>query len=176
MENKIRVLISKEDVEARIQALADQISREYEGRILHLVTVLKGGVFITTELAKRLTVPVTMDFLTASSYGSGTVSSGNVKVVQGLRESLMGKDVLLVEDIIDSGNTLKTLKAQLLQQEPASLKLLTLLDKPSRRTVEGLTVDYCGFTVPDEFIVGYGLDYAEKYRNLPYIGILEFEE
>ncbi len=174
MAEKVNVLLSEEEVDARIRAMGEQISKDYEGKEIHLVCVLKGGTFFMCELAKRITVPVSLDFMAVSSYGSGTESSGTVKIVKDLDEPLMGKDVIVIEDIIDSGRTLSCLLEMLKDRKPASLRLCTLLDKPERRVVD-VPIDYTGFQIPDEFIVGYGLDYAQKYRNLPYIGIVEFE-
>ena len=173
MADKIRVLLKEEEVNARISEIAAQVSRDYEGKCVHLICILKGGVFFTCELAKRLTVPVTLDFMSVSSYGSGTVSSGVVKIVKELDEPLENKDVLIVEDIIDSGRTLAYLIEVLKQRNPASIRLCTLLDKPERRVKKQVSVDYTCFTIPDEFVVGYGLDYDQKYRNLPYIGVIE---
>ena len=173
MEDKIRVLISEEDVNKKISEVAAQISRDYEGREIHLICILKGGVFFTCELAKRITVPVSLDFMSVSSYGAGTVSSGVVKIIKDLDEPLDGKHVIIVEDIIDSGRTLSYLIEVLKQREPASIRLCTLLDKPERRIKKQVKVDYTCFSIPDEFVVGYGLDYAQKYRNLPYIGVVE---
>ena len=172
MEHKISVLISEEEVDAKIRQLGEQISKEYEGEAVHLVCILKGSVFITCELAKRITVPVTMDFMSISSYGDGTKSSGVVKLAKDLDETIEGKNVIVVEDIIDSGRTLSYLLPVLRERKPKSLKLLAFLDKPDRRVKE-VPVDYTGFEIPDEFVVGYGLDYAQKYRNLPYISFLE---
>ena len=172
MAETIRELVSEEEVEKRVCELGRQISEDYAGRQVHLICVLKGGVFFMCELAKRITVPVSMDFMSVSSYGDGTASSGVVKIAKDLDESLEGKDVLIVEDIIDSGRTLSYLIQILEKRGPKSLKLCTLLDKPERR-VKPVTVDYVGFDIPDEFVVGYGLDYAQKYRNLPYIGVVE---
>ena len=176
MEDKIRVLLSEEEVNRRISEVAAQVSRDYEGRCVHMICVLKGGVFFTCELAKRLTVPVSMDFMSVSSYGDDTKSSGVVRIVKDLDESLAGKDVLIVEDIIDSGRTLAYLIEVLKQRGPASINLCTLLDKPERRVKKQVKVDYTCFEIPDEFVVGYGLDYAQKYRNLPYIGVVEIEQ
>lgn len=170
-EHPIDVMYTEEEVEARIIELGRQISKDYEGKSVHMICVLKGGVFFMTELAKRITVPVSMDFMCVSSYGSATKSSGNVIMKKDLDESIEGKDVLVVEDIIDSGRTLSNLLELLKERKPASLKLCTLLDKPDRRVVQ-VDIDYNGFTIPDEFVVGYGLDYDQKYRNLPYIGIV----
>lgn len=172
MAETIRVLISEEDVNKRICEIGEQISKDYEGKQVHLICVLKGGVFFMCELAKRITVPVSMDFMSVSSYGADTKSSGVVKIVKDLDEPLKGKDVLIVEDIIDSGRTLYYLIDMLQKRNPESIRLCTLLDKPDRRVKE-VKVDYVGFNIPDEFVVGYGLDYAQKYRNLPYIGVVE---
>ena len=173
MSERVRTMIEEERVAARIRELGEAISQEYEGREIHLICVLKGDVFFMCELAKRITVPVTMDFMSVSSYGSGTSSSGVVRIVKDLDQPLEGKDVLIVEDIIDSGRTLGYLIEILKKRHPKSLRLCTLLDKPERRVVDNVQVDYCGFQIPDEFVVGYGLDYAQKYRNLPYIGVVE---
>ena len=173
MSEKIHVMIDEETVEKKVREMAAQISREYEGKTLHLICILKGSVFFACDLAKRITVPVTLDFMSASSYGDGTQSCGRVKIVKDLDESLEGRDVLVVEDIIDSGRTLSYLLQVLQLRRPASLRLCTLLDKPERR-VSPVKVDYTGFEIPDEFVVGYGLDYAQRYRNLPYIGRVEF--
>ena len=175
MAEKIKVLISEEEVDARIRELGEKISKEYEGKQIHLICVLKGGVFFMCELAKRITVPVSMDFMCVGSYGDGTKSSGVVRLAKDLDESIENKEVLIVEDIIDSGNTLYYLMDVLRQRKPASLRLCTLLDKPDRR-VKDVHVDWTGFEIPDEFVVGYGLDYAQKYRNLQYIGVIEVEE
>ena len=172
MAESIKVLVPEEEVDARIRALGEQISKDYEGKQIHLICVLKGGVFFMCELAKRITVPVSMDFMCVGSYGDGTKSSGVVRIAKDLDESIEGKDVLIVEDIIDSGNTLYYLMDVLQRRKPAIHHLCTLLDKPDRR-VKDVKVDYTGFEIPDEFVVGYGLDYAQKYRNLPYIGVVE---
>ncbi len=174
MAERIKVLLSEEEVDKRIQEIGEQISKDYAGKQVHLVCVLKGGAFFLCELAKRITVPVSLDFMAVSSYGGDTKSSGVVKIVKDLDESLKGKDVLVVEDIVDSGRTLSYLMEMLRDRGPASLKLCTLLDKPDRRVID-VNVDYTGFQIPDEFVVGYGLDYDQRYRNLPYIGIVEFE-
>ena len=175
MAEKINVLFSEEEVDARIRQMGEQISRDYAGREVHLICVLKGGSFFMCELAKRITVPVFLDFMSVSSYGSETKSSGVVKIVKDLDAPLKGKDVIVVEDIVDTGHTLSYLLEMLKGRDPASLRLCTLLDKPDRRVVE-VPVDYTGFVIPDKFIVGYGLDYDQKYRNLPYIGTVEFEQ
>ena len=174
MAERVEVLLSEEVVDARIREIGEQISKDYAGKQVHLVGVLKGSVFFICELAKRITVPVTMDFMSVSSYGSDTKSSGVVRIVKDLDESIKGKDVIVIEDIVDSGNTLSYLLEMLNDREPASLALCTLLDKPERRR-KPVHVDYTGFQIPDEFVVGYGLDYDQKYRNLPYVGIVKFE-
>lgn len=174
MSEKISVLISKEDIEKRIREMGKEISEYFKGEEVHLVSVLKGGVFFTCELAKNLTVPVSIDFMSVSSYGNDTKSSGVVKVIKDLDEPIEGKNVLVVEDIIDSGRTLSYLLDNLKSRKPKSLHLCTLLDKPDRRVVE-VSVDYTGFEIPDEFVVGYGLDYMQHYRNLPYIGVVELD-
>ena len=176
MADRIRVLLTEEEVDRRINEMAAEISEEYEGRQIHLICILKGGVFFTCELAKRLTIPVSLDFMSVSSYGSGTKSSGVVKIIKDLDEPLEGKNVIIVEDIIDSGRTLAYLIEVLKQRGPADIRLCTLLDKPERRVKKQVKVDYTCFTIPDEFVVGYGLDYAQKYRNLPYIGVVELED
>ena len=172
MGDKIRVLLSEQDVDHRIAEIGKKISEDYQGKEVHLICVLKGSVFFTCELAKRITVPVSLDFMSVSSYGADTKSSGVVRIVKDLDEPLEGKDVIIVEDIIDSGRTLSYLIEILKKRNPASLRLCTLLDKPERRVTD-VKVDYTGFNIPDEFVVGYGLDYAQKYRNLPYIGVVE---
>ena len=176
MGEYIDVLIPQEKLDRRIQEVADQINRDYASAEIHLVCVLKGGVFFMCELAKRLKIPVTMDFMAVSSYGDDTKSSGVVRIIKDLDQPLEGKDVLVVEDIIDSGRTLSYLLEVLRQRGPAGIKLCTLLDKPERRVVESVVVDYCCFEIPDEFVVGYGLDYAQRYRNLPFIGVVRFDD
>ncbi len=175
MAEHIRVLLSEEEVDRRIKEIGEQISRDYAGKSIHMVCVLKGGSFFMCELAKRITIPVSLDFMSVSSYGSDTKSSGVVRIVKDLDESLKDKDVLIVEDIVDSGRTLSYLMEMLRDRGPASLRLCTLLDKPDRRVID-VKVDYTGFQIPDEFVVGYGLDYNQKYRNLPYIGVVEFDK
>ena len=175
MAEHVKVLLSEKEVDDRIQAIGEQISRDYAGKQVHLICVLKGGSFFLCELAKRITVPVSLDFMSVSSYGSETKSSGVVKIIKDLDEPIKGKDVLVIEDIVDSGRTLSYLMEMLKDRGPASLKLCTLLDKPDRRVID-VPVDYTGFEIPDEFVVGYGLDYDQEYRNLPYIGVVEFEE
>lgn len=172
MAEMIRTLITEEEVDRRIEELGKQISADYAGKQVHLICILKGGVFFMCELAKRITIPVSLDFMSVSSYGDGSVSSGIVKIAKDLDESLEGKEVIIVEDIIDSGRTLAYLFEILKKRGPKSMSICTLLDKPERRERD-VKVNYVGFVIPDEFVVGYGLDYAQKYRNLPYIGVIE---
>ncbi len=174
VSERVRVLISEEEIEKRICEMGKEISEFYQGEPVHLVSVLKGGVFFTCELAKRLSIPVSIDFMSVSSYGDGTKSSGVVKVVKDLDEAIEGKHVLVVEDIVDSGRTLSYLLDNLKSRKPQSLRLCTLLDKPERRVTD-VQVDYTGFEIPDKFVVGYGLDYMQHYRNLPYIGVVELD-
>lgn len=175
MTDKIDVLISEDEVGLRIGQIAEKINDDYKGKSLYIISILKGAVFFTVELARRLTVPVYMDFMQVSSYGDSQVSSGSIKIKKDTDGDIEGKDVLIIEDIIDTGYTLKYLKDYLLKRNPASLKLCALLDKPERRETE-IDMDYTGFSIPDKFVVGYGLDYAQKYRNLPYIGVVELKE
>lgn len=175
MKEEVSVLIPEDKVEERIQQIAEEISRDYAGKTVHLIGILKGSVFFVCELAKRMTIPVTMDFMSVSSYGSGTKSTGVVKLIKDLDDSIVGKNVVVVEDIIDSGNTLSYLLKNLSDRKPASIKLCTLLDKPERREKD-VFVDYQGFQIPDEFVIGYGLDYDQRYRNLPYIGVMHLSE
>lgn len=175
MADKIKVLVPEETVNAKIKEIGEQISKDYEGKEVHLICILKGGAFFACELAKRITVPVSIDFMQVSSYGDATSSSGIVRIKKDLDESLEGKDVIIAEDIIDSGRTLHYLIPVLKQRNPASIKLCALLNKPDRREVD-VQIDYLGFDIPDEFVVGYGLDYAQKYRNLPFVGVIENDE
>ncbi len=172
---EIKVHITEEEVENRIKELGEEISALYGEEAVCLICILKGSVFFTCELAKRITSPVEVEFMSVSSYGAGTSSSGVVRIVQDLQSSIEGKHVLVIEDIIDSGRTLNYLLENLKTRNPKSLRLCTLLDKPDRRVVE-VPVDYVGFVIPDQFVVGYGLDYDQRYRNLPYIGFAEIEE
>lgn len=174
MAERVKVLIPEEEVNAKIEEIGKKISEDYAGKKVHLVCVLKGGSFFMCELAKRITVPVSIDFMSVSSYGSDTKSSGVVKIVKDLDEPLKDKEVIVVEDIVDSGRTLSYLLELLQQRGPKSIKLCTLLDKPDRRVID-VKVDYTCFQIPDEFVVGYGLDYDQLYRNLPYIGVVEFD-
>lgn len=173
--SKMNVLISEEDVNKRLAELGAKISEDYKGcEELVLVCVLKGSVYITCELSRHIDVPVILDFMSVSSYGNETVSSGRVRILKDLDDSIDGKDVLIIEDIIDSGRTLSYLYEMLKSRNPKSLKICTLLDKPDRRIPEStISVDYTGFVIPDKFVVGYGLDDAQKLRNLPYIGVIE---
>ena len=172
-KHHIEVMLPEEKVDARIREIGEQISREYAGKSVHLICILKGSVYFTCELAKRITVPVTMDFMQCSSYGGDTKSSGIVRIVKDLDENIEGKEVIIIEDIIDSGRTLAYLIEVLKQRNPKNIELCTLLDKPERRVKKQVKVDYTCFTIPDEFVVGYGLDYDQKYRNLPFIGVVE---
>ena len=172
MIHKISEYISEEKLDKRIREIAAEISKDYAKKEIRLVCILKGSIFYTCELAKRLTVPVTLDFMSVSSYGSGTESSGDIKIKKDLDESIEGLDVIVVEDIVDSGNTLSKLIPMLNDRNPASIKVTTLLDKPDRREVD-MNVDYVGFEIEDKFVVDYGLDYDQSYRDLPYIGIVE---
>ena len=174
MSERIEVLIPEEEVDKRISEIGEEISKAYAGRTIHMICILKGGAMFMCELAKRINLPVTMDFMSVSSYGDDTKSSGIVRISKDLDESLAGKDVLIVEDIIDSGRTLSYLVEVLKQRGPKSIEICTLLDKPSRRE-KLVKVDYSCFSIPNEFVVGYGLDYAQKYRNLPYIGVVRFD-
>ena len=173
-KHRVDVMIEEAAVNARIKELGEEISRDYAGKTVYLICILKGSVYFTCELAKRITVPVVMDFMQCSSYGVATKSSGVVKLSKDLDMAITGRDVIIIEDIIDSGRTLSHLKNLLGQRGPASLKICTLLDKPDRRVVD-VDVEYTGFQIEDKFVVGYGLDYDQLYRNLPYIGVVEFE-
>ena len=165
------VLITEEQLAAKVAEMGAQISKDYQGRKLIILGVLKGSVVFMSDLIRSITVPVEMDFMAVSSYGAGVKTSGVVKILKDLDRLIAGYDVLVVEDILDSGMTLSYLTELLRERDPASIRLCTLLDKPDRRKVD-IKPDYVGFTIPDEFVVGYGLDYAELYRNLPYVGIL----
>ncbi len=171
----ISVYLTEEQVEKRIRELGAEISAVYVEEPVGLICILKGSAFFTCELAKRITSPVELEFMSVSSYGAGTSSSGVVRIVNDLGTSIEGKNVIVIEDIIDSGRTLNYLLENLKTRNPKSLRLCTLLDKPDRRVVQ-VDVDYVGFEIPDKFVVGYGLDYDQRYRNLPYIGFVEIEE
>lgn len=166
------ILFNEEQLKARVREIAGQIDRDFAGKEPMLISVLRGSFIFMADLMRSITLPCTVDFMAVSSYGAGTTSSGQVKITKDLSESIEGKDVIVVEDILDSGNTLSYLLQILQARHPASMKLCTLLDKPDRR-IKPVHVDYSGFSIPDEFVVGYGLDFAEKYRNLPYIGVLK---
>jgi hypoxanthine phosphoribosyltransferase len=168
------ILLTEEVIDQKVRELGHNISKDYEGKDLVLVGVLKGSVMFMSDLLKKITIPCSMDFMAVSSYGNSTTSSGVVRILKDLDFEIEGKDVLVVEDIIDSGVTLRYLLEYLKARKANSLEIVCLLNKPERRKVD-MNVKYTGFTVPDEFLVGYGLDYAEKYRNLPYIGILKEE-
>ena len=168
---EINILINKSKLEKRIEELGKQIEKDYEGKELVFVGILKGSVMFMSELAKNVKSSVALDFMDVSSY-EGTESTGKIKINKDIRDSIEGKDVLIVEDIIDTGRTLTYVKEYLKQKNPNSIKIATMLPKPSRRVIE-LNVDYIGFAIEDKFVVGYGLDYNERYRNLPYIGYIE---
>ena len=172
METKIEVLIPEDEIRARIKELADEISEKYKDEPVLLVGILNGSVFFLAELAQKMSIPVEIDFMAASSYGSGKESSGRVLITKDLARSIEGDHVIIVEDIVDTGQTLHLLTEMLLERNPASLELAVLLDKPSRRKV-CLDADYIGFQIPDAFVVGWGLDYDQKYRDLPYIGVIK---
>ena len=173
MENRDikEVLISEEQLAAKVAELGARISKDYEGKKLIILGVLKGSVVFMTDLLRQITIPVEMDFMAVASYGSGTKTAGVVKILKDLDRLIQGYHVLIVEDILDSGMTLSYLTELLRDRNPASIRIATLLDKPDRRKVD-IKPDYVGFRIPDEFVVGYGLDYAELYRNLPYVGVL----
>lgn len=175
MKHQIRIMIDEETLDSRIREIAAQISRDYAKKEVRLICILKGSIFYTTELAKRLTIPTTMDFMSVSSYGGGTESSGKINIKKDLDEYIEGLDVIVVEDIIDSGNTLSQLIPELQSRNPRSIEITTLLDKPSRREVE-VDVKYIGFEIEDKFVVGYGLDYDQSYRDLPFIGEVVFDD
>ena len=168
------ILYTEEQLRDRIAELGAQITADYEGKDLVLASVLRGSYIFMADLSRQIKLPLTIDFMAVSSYGSGTSSSGQVEIKKDLSDSIEGKDLIIVEDILDSGNTLYYLMDILRARKPASIRICTLLDKPDRR-VKPITADYCGYSIPDAFVVGYGLDYDEKYRNLPYIGVLKPE-
>ncbi|WP_352399986.1 hypoxanthine phosphoribosyltransferase [Anaerotignum sp.] len=175
MKERVEVMISADAISKRLEEMAEQIYEDFAGQQVELVCVLKGAVMTLTELSKKLKMPVTMSFMDVSSYGNGTESTGKIKILRDLDEDITGKNVVLIEDIIDSGRTLSHLRDLLLKREPKTFKICTLLDKPDRRVAE-VPVDYVGFTIPDAFVVGFGLDYAQRYRNLNYVGVLHFDE
>ena len=165
------VLFTEDQLRARVAEVGAQITADYQGKAPLLVSVLRGSYIFMADLSRSIDLPVTIDFMSVSSYGKGTASSGQVQITKDLSDDIEGRDLIIVEDILDSGNTLFYLMQILQARAPSSIRLCTLLDKPDRRT-KPISADYCGFTIPDAFVVGYGLDYAENYRNLPYIGIL----
>ena len=167
-----KILFTEEELKQRVKELGEQITADYQDKEPVLITVLRGSYIFMADLSRAIDRPCVIDFMSVSSYGKGTTSSGQVQITKDLSENIAGKDVIVVEDILDSGNTLSYLLEILKARQPASLRLCTLLDKPERR-VKNIEADYCGFTIPDAFVVGYGLDYAEKYRNLPYVGVLK---
>ncbi len=173
-EDLAKILITKEEIAKRVKEMGEEITRDFKGEDILMVGILRGAVVFFSELVKNVDLDVRFDFMVVSSYGSGSVSSGEVRIIKDISQPIEGKNVLIVEDIIDTGHTLKNLKKLLLTRNPKSLKIVSLLDKPSRRQVE-MEGDYIGFEVPNEFVVGYGLDYDEKYRNLPEIGVLKEE-
>jgi len=176
MKEEISVLITEEEVDKRIRELGEELSRYYEGKTVQVIGILKGGAPFACELAKRITVPVIMDYMQVASYGAGTETSGDVKFLKDLDMSIKDKYVLIAEDIIDTGVTLAAVKDILNNRGAKDIKICTLLDKPGRRILKKITADYVGFSVPDKFVIGMGLDYDQKYRNLPYIGVLDFKE
>ena len=175
MGHKVNPYITEPEIRQRIQELAAQISEDYKGKEVLMVSILKGAVVFLTDLMREVDLDVRIDFMVVSSYGNSTESSGAVKIVKDLSVDIAGKDVLIVEDILDSGNTLSKLIDILRARGANSLKIVSLLDKPSRH-VQVVPIEYTGFTIPDKFVVGYGLDYQEKHRNLPYVGVIEFTE
>lgn len=176
MKEIITELISEEEVLKRIKELGEQISNDFAGKEIRLIGILKGGAMFSCELAKRITVPVTLDYMQAQSYGDRTYSNGEVKIVKDLDMPIEGCHVLIAEDIIDTGNTLAALSQTLVNRGAVDIRICTLLDKPSRRVQQKVSANYTGFSIPDKFVVGMGLDYDQKYRNLPYIGVVNFEE
>lgn len=175
MQNDIKeILFTEEEIAEKVKELGQQISKDYSGENLTVVGILKGSNIFMGDLIRKIDIPLSIDFMVVSSYGQSTESSGVVKVLKDLEYSIEGKNILIIEDIIDTGLTLDYLKENLLRRKPKSLKICTLLDKPARRKVD-LKVDYIGFEIPDAFIVGYGIDYAERYRNLPYVAVLKEE-
>ena len=173
VNHHISVYLTEEQLNKRIAQIGKEITKKFEGESLVLIVILKGSIFFATELAKRIDLPMNMEFMSVSSYGSGTESSGEVKIKKDIETSIEGENVIIVEDIIDSGNTLSRLMPMLRERNPKSLTLCTLLDKPDRRVVDDVVCDFTGFVIPDKFVVGFGLDYDQRYRNLPYIGFVE---
>ena len=173
-ENIQEVLVSEKQLKKRIKEMAEEITRDYAGKAPLMIGILRGSVIFMADLVRQIDLPITMDFMVVSSYGAGTVSSGLVNIKKDLEEDIRGRDVIIVEDILDTGNTLVKLTAELLRREPASLKLCVMLDKPSRRTTP-IKADYVGFSIPDAYVVGFGLDFNQGYRQLPYVGVLKPE-
>ena len=176
MAEHIKVLLTEEEVNKRISEVAEEINKDYKGEDIHLICILKGGAMFMCELAKRLDGEVSFDFMDVSSYGSGTESTGIIKILKDLDEDISGKNVIIVEDIIDTGRTLYNLSNLLMSRGPKSIRICTMLDKPSRRVQKEVKVDYRCFEIPNKFVVGYGLDYDQRYRNLPFIGVIEFDK
>lgn len=175
-KHNISIHLTEEQLNERIAQMGAEITKKFEGESVYLVCILKGSIFFTTELAKRIELPMTIDFMSVSSYGAATSSSGVVNVKKDLEQSVEGENVIIVEDIVDSGHTLSRLVSLFESRKPKTLTICTLLDKPERRVVNDLKVDYTGFVIPDKFVVGFGLDYDQRYRNLPYIGFVEDAE
>jgi hypoxanthine phosphoribosyltransferase len=167
-----RILVSEAELDSAVRRLAEKINYDYKNEPIVLVIILKGSLVFATDLMKHLNMPMTIDFMQASSYGSGTASQGFINIKKDLETDVSGKNVLIIEDIIDSGNTLHKLKELLKERSPKSIRICTILDKPDRRVTD-VEVEYSGIVIPDEFVVGYGLDYDEYYRNLPYVGVLK---
>ena len=176
MAEHVKVLLTEEEVNRRISEVAEEINKDYKGEDIHLICILKGGAMFMCELAKRLNGEVSFDFMDVSSYGSGTESTGIIKILKDLDEDISGKNVIIVEDIIDTGRTLHNLSNLLMSRGPKSIRICTMLDKPSRRVQKEVKVDYRCFEIPNKFVVGYGLDYDQRYRNLPFIGVVEFDK
>ncbi len=172
-KHEISVYLTEEQLNKRIAEIGAEITRKFQGESVYLVCILKGSIFFTTELAKRIDLPMTIDFMSVASYGASTQSSGVVNIKKDLEHSIEGENVVVVEDIIDSGNTLSRLMTLFRSRNPKSITLCTLLDKPERRVVDDVVCDYTGFVIPDKFVVGFGLDFDQRYRNLPYIGFIE---
>lgn len=172
-KHNISVYLTEEQLNERIAQMGAEITKKFAGESVYLVCILKGSIFFTTELAKRIALPMTIDFMSVSSYGAETRSSGVVNIKKDLEQSIEGENVIVVEDIVDSGHTLSRLMSLFESRNPKTLTICTLLDKPERRVVDNLKVDYTGFVIPDKFVVGFGLDYDQRYRNLPYIGFVE---
>lgn len=174
MKETVNVLITAEEIASKVNALAKELNNKFNGRSVTIISVLTGGLILTADLIRGLDLDIQLDFVSLSSYGNSTTTSGAIKINKDLSTDISQRDVIIIEDIVDTGCTLNFLVKYLKEKSPASITLCTLLDKPSRRSVD-ITVDYSLFTIPDKFVVGYGLDYAQRYRHLPYIGVLSFE-